>query len=71
MSEELLSNDRRVEERKREKVTWEVKECSRRKAQKANTFTIIAMNFVQEQLKTDNIFYFTNRQGGSVMCNGT
>ena len=40
-------------------VTWEVKECSRRKAQnvqaknlqkKTSTFTIIAMNFVQEQL---------------------
>ena len=41
------------------KVTWEVKECSRRNAQncqaknlhKKYTFTIIVMNFVQEQLK--------------------
>ena len=47
-------------EGKREKVTLEVKECSKRKAQngqaknlhkKTKTFTIIAMNFVQEELK--------------------
>ena len=46
------------EERKHEKVTSKVKECSRRKAQngqaknlhKKTTFAIIAMNFVHEQL---------------------
>ena len=43
----------------REKVTWKVKECSRRVQngqaknlhKKTNTFTIIAINFVQEQFK--------------------
>ena len=53
-----LKNDKR----KRENVTLEVKECSRRKAQndqpknlqkrllQTNTFTIIAMKFIPEQL---------------------
>ena len=55
----------KIKERKSEKITWEIKECFRRKAQKrsiqnicikkTNMFTIIAMNLVEEQIIRSNI----------------
>ena len=61
MSEELLSSDRRVEKKfvkklleKSKHFLEEKRKMVKRKIciKKTKTFTIIAMNFVQEQLKT-------------------